>query len=305
MVSNGYQLDADTARQLRDHRVSAIQITLDGAKEHHDTVRRHKSPASGRDQRGVIPIMSSTAASEKGRVGSYQTIVDNIGQACDFLGIGIRVNVSKRNASSIKHLIDELATMGLARKIRSINFAPLFNFKVSDPDKHYQPTDKVHFGMREFAVLEAELLEHAVLQGFSLQDWAGASNSGCIAVSRNGFVIDSNGEVKKCDHELGEPGTALSSLRDPLFVDHANERKWEQYRPEANIGCDACVLLPVCYSHCPHQNMTSTPEEADKCPSHKYNYERTLPLVLAQRARRIADAHKNAADSSAEPTFNC
>ena len=288
MVSNGYNLDPITARELQDHRVSGIQVTFDGAKEHHDAVRRHQPLTVARKEGKYLPIMMNTTESKVRRIGSYQRIVENITQASEFIQIGVRVNVSKQNAPSIKRLIDDLAEAGLAGKLASIYFTPLYNFKVTDPDKHYQPTEKVHFGMREFAILEAELLEYAVSNGFQLRDWATPSNSGCIAVAKNGFVIDSNGEVKKCDHELGEPGTAVSSLRDPAVSDTANERKWDEYRPESNPGCDTCVLLPVCYSHCPHKNMASTPEEADKCPSHKYNWERTLPLVLAQRASRAA-----------------
>ena len=243
-------------------------MTLDGQQEHHDTVRRHLLPVAGR------------------RVGSYARIVENISKVSEVLRISVRVNMSKRNAPSVKSLIDDLAAAGLAAKLGAINFAPLYNYKVTDPRKNYQPRDDVHFTMRDFADLEAELLEYASARGFKLRDWADPSYAGCIAVAKNGFVIDSNGEVKKCDHELGEPGTAVSSLRDPAVLDAGNERKWDEYRPEANAGCDTCVLLPVCYSHCPHKNMAQTPEQADKCPSHKYNWERTLPLVLAQRASR-------------------
>ncbi len=267
MVSNGYNLDAATARELRDHQVRSIQITLDGDRAHHDDVRRH--------------LVKSGE-----RVSSYARIVENVRASASSMSISLRVNVSKLNAQSIRSLIDDLADEGLVASIASIYFAPLHSFKVTDPTRGYQVRERVHFTSREFAEIEVELLEHAAARGFRLSDWANPSYAGCIAVAKNGFVIDSNGEVKKCDHELGEAGTELSSLRDASISNADNERKWIDYRPEANPGCSECVLLPVCYSHCPHKNMAAeTPEMADKCPSHKYNWERTLPLVLAQRAQ--------------------
>lgn len=302
MVTNGYNLDIATAHELRDHGVKSIQVTLDGQKDHHDTVRRHLEPLSSNRVSPSVPIVDTPQGSKMSRrIASYTQIVENIYHASDALRISVRVNVSKRNSASIKLLIDDLLAAGLVDRLESIYFAPLFNFKVTDPKKNYQPKEEVHFTMRDFAALEAELLEYAFARGFNLRDWANPSYSGCIAVAKNGFVVDSNGEVKKCDHELGEPGTAVSSLRDPTIFNADNERMWDEYRPESNIGCDTCVLLPVCYSHCPHKNMAAeTPEQADKCPSHKYNWERTLPLVLAQRASRASQLAANKVNAGAE-----
>jgi uncharacterized protein len=298
MVSNGYHLDASTVKQLRAHQVRSLQITLDGQQADHDKVRRHLPVQTGQLAGSVLPIRlvpTQTAPSKASqRVGSYDTIISNIARASDLLAISIRVNVSRRNAPSIRQLIDDLAAAGLAGRLGAIYFAPLYNFKVTDPNKHYQTTASTHFSMREFAVLEAELLAHAASLGFFLRDWANPSFSGCIAVAKNGYVIDSNGQIKKCDHELGEPDTELLSLREPSLHNEAHQQLWDDYRPEDQVGCSSCVLLPLCYSHCPHKNMSSAPEELDKCPAHKYNWERTLPLVLAQRIARSTRASVSA-----------
>lgn len=292
MVSNGYHLDPPTVDQLRAHHVTGIQITLDGQQVHHDTVRRHLPRQPGRTGGKVLPIIPATdymaISKASKRTGSYHTIIENIARASGKMAISIRVNVSRRNASTIFQLLDDLAGAGLAGKLSGIYFAPLYNFKVDDPKKHYQATEAVHFSMREFALLEAEMLEQAASHGFSLRDWTNPTFSGCIAVAKNGYVIDSNGTVKKCDHELGQPDTEVLSLRDRSLHNDAQQQMWDAYRPEAQAGCSDCVLLPLCYSHCPHKNMSSQSDHTEKCPANKYNWERTLPLLLAQRIARPA-----------------
>ncbi|WP_027820903.1 radical SAM/SPASM domain-containing protein, partial [Paraburkholderia bannensis] len=259
IVTNGYHLDSFTAQELRRHGVTGVQVTFDGPKEVHDSVRRHL-PGVGSYIPIATDIVQTTRASR--RVGSYDTILNNIMSVADVMRISVRVNISRQNAPAIKLLVDDLVAAGLAGKLAAIDFAPLFNFKVNDPKKNYQATDKVHFGMPDFAEVEAELIEYVAAQGFSLKDWADPSYAGCIAVSANGFVIDSTGEVKKCDHELGVPGTAIDSLRDGAVFDADNARRWDEFRPELNAGCGDCVLLPVCYSHCPHKHMESSLERA-------------------------------------------
>jgi sulfatase maturation enzyme AslB (radical SAM superfamily) len=92
----------------------------------------------------------------------------------------------------------------------------------------------------------------------------------------------------------------VASLRDLDFRDDAQAAKWDAYRPEEDSGCAECVLLPVCYSHCPHKHMVADEtDRPEKCPPHKYNWRRTLPLVLAQRradsSRAVGDRERASA----------
>jgi len=267
MVSNGYYLDNETTIALQKYKVKSIQVTFDGSQQDHDRTRRHLMPLSNR------------------RVGSFFEIVKNLLFASDFLDVMIRVNVSRLNSGRIKMLIDELASAGLAEKVKGIYFHPVFNYKTSNPKANYQPKEGVHFSIQDYAELEVEYLTYAVERGFKINDPLRPSYSGCSAVQKNSFIIDSSGEIKKCYNDLGRPGTAFTSLYAAEYTDTSNLIPWDDYRPETNPGCGSCSFLPICYSNCPHRNINSPEAKPDKCPSYKYNWQRTLPLVLKQRAQ--------------------
>ena len=265
MVSNGYYLDNETAINLQKYKVKSIQVTFDGSQQDHDKIRRHLMPLSDR------------------RIGSFFEIVKNLLFASNFLEITIRVNVTRINVGGINILIDELASAGLAEKVKGIYFHPVFNYKTSNPKANYQPKEGVHFSIQDYAEVEVEYLAYAVERGFRIPDPLKPNYSGCGAVQKNSFIIDSNGEIKKCNNDIGKPGTAFTSLYTSDITDTSNLTPWDDYRPEANPGCGSCSFLPVCYSHCPHRNINSPEAKPDKCPSNKYNWQRTLPLVLKQR----------------------
>lgn len=265
MVSNGYLLDDTTITELKKYKVKSIQITLDGSQVQHDKVRRHLNPISNK------------------REGSFSTIINNVKKAAIFFDISLRVNVSQINMNSIYNLIDELALEGLAKKEINLYFHPVFNYHTTKPNSDYSPNENVHLTIQSFSKLESEWLLYAKEKGFNINDPFKSENPGCIAVQKNGYVIQSNGEVKKCSNDIGKSGTAFTSIISPDTVDTRNLEIWDNYRPDAIKECEKCTFLPICHSNCPHRNMYSPEEKSDKCPSFKYNWETTLPLYLKQR----------------------
>ncbi|TKI79835.1 radical SAM/SPASM domain-containing protein [Bacillus mycoides] len=265
MVSNGYLLDDLTITELKKYKVKSIQITLDGSQVQHDKVRRHLNPISNK------------------REGSFSTIIKNVKKAATFFNISLRVNVSQINMNSIYNLINELALEGLANKEINLYFHPVFNYHITKPNSDYSPAENVHLTIQNFSKLESEWLLYAKEKGFNINDPFKPEDSGCIAVQKNGYVIQSNGEVKKCSNDIGKSGTAFTSISSLDTVDTCNLDMWDNYQPDAINECKKCVFLPVCHSNCPHRNMYSPEEKPDKCPSFKYNWETTLPLYLKQR----------------------
>ena len=277
MTTNAFLLEPHVAAELKQLGVVALQATLDGAQEKHDAVRRHKPEGGGK------------------RIDTYRQVLRNIASASESLAVSVRVNVSRQNLRTLDRMLEDLAEAGLAPRLARIYFAPLFNYKVNAAGSQYRPSEKVHFGMREFAEAEVDLIAKASALGFRVADWANSQYGGCIAVSENGFVIDANGEVKKCDHEIGDSSTAILSLRQDDSATALKKSVFDDYRPENNTGCPTCVLLPVCYSFCPHKHLEAGAERVEQCPSYKYNWERTLPTLLAQRyQRRVAGVQTDA-----------
>lgn len=88
MITNGYLLDADKIEQLNQLRINAIQITLDGPEEVHDTRRLLGSgrPTFRRIIENVRTLMNS----------SYKGFCS------------IRVNINKTNIRSFLGLRSQL-----------------------------------------------------------------------------------------------------------------------------------------------------------------------------------------------------
>lgn len=266
VISNCYHLDEAAIAMLEQCAVDRIQVTFDGPQQIHDRVRRSLDAAAG------------------SRTGSFARIVDNLRQACRHFTIVARVNVTERNVDRVPELIDQLAEAGLHDALAAIYFAPAYSYTTTALKVSYAPRPGVHLRMQSFAETEVVLLRHAAARGFTLRNPLQAGYAGCIAVQENGFVIDANGDIKKCTNDVSRPDTALASLRphDGDFA-AAYTASYDAFRPESDAGCRDCQLLPVCYSACPQRSMLSDEDRRDKCPSHKYNWRQTLPMFLSQQ----------------------
>ncbi|MEW5925365.1 MAG: radical SAM protein, partial [Candidatus Zixiibacteriota bacterium] len=74
IITNGYLLNRTNALRLKDAGVPAAQVTLDGPPRIHDA--RRKLP---------------------GGEGTFDRIVENLGEASDIMGITVRINVDRNN----------------------------------------------------------------------------------------------------------------------------------------------------------------------------------------------------------------
>lgn len=263
IVSNGYLLDNSTISELKRYKVKSIQITLDGAQIWHDKVRRNLNPVTNK------------------REGSYSTIIKNVKNAANFFDVTLRINITQHNFKEVETLIDELVFEGLVEKEVQLYFHPVFNYNTTKSEIDYTPNKKIHFTIQDFSILESSWLNYAREKGFKIKDPFKSGNTGCSAVQLNSYIIDSNGQVKKCNNDIGKPGTAFTSIKSFENVENRKLDIWENYQPEKE--CERCVFLPLCYSNCPHRNMYSPEKKQDKCPSFKYNWQYTVPLFLNQR----------------------
>ncbi|WP_029517967.1 radical SAM/SPASM domain-containing protein [Paenibacillus polymyxa] len=264
IVSNAYLLDTETLLNLVKHKVKNIQVTLDGSQVFHDKVRRHLNVATNK------------------REASFEKIINNINLASNYLDITVRVNVSIINMTSIENLINELAKANLQSKIKNIYFHPIYNYNTINSNSNYKPTEGTHLTIQQFAKLEVEWLRQAYNKGFKINF---PLKSGCSALQENSFIIESNGEVKKCNNDIGKSGTAFTTIYTTELISKFNIDNWKNYHPETITECRNCMFLPVCFSNCPHRNMNSAERKPDKCPSFKYNWREVLPFVLNQMSK--------------------
>jgi len=257
IVTNGYLLDHETCRQLRDHRVSGAQVTLDGPPMIHDKMR---------------PLANGK--------GSFSRIIENLHHAIDYLGVTVRMNVDANNFASVEELLKILATEGFAGKLALYaGQIVAVNDGVSAPSSTY---DSCCFSNRQFAHANLRFKELARQYGFSVAPLPGPSGAPCTAVRANELVVGSKGELYKCWESVGNVLEVIGHIRD---YKNSNGRlqKWLKYDPFTDDECRSCIALPVCMGGCAHHAMDPVQYE-NRCSTFRHTCrEEILDFVKATK----------------------
>lgn len=266
IVTNGYLLNAEAARSLRDRRVRQAQVTLDGAEAHHDA-RRY--------------LLS--------RKSTFARIVENLRAVVDAapeLQLAVRVNIDDRNRDDIRGLIDDMAAVGLGgRDNLKMYFAPVEAITEGCHEIEASCMSKSAYGQ-----LEAELYRHGYERGLTQLPYPPRFHGTCAAVRPGGFVVLPNGDLHKCWDTVSWPDRRVGTIFD-LDALRENEtlERWMGWTPFVNETCRNCKLLPNCAGACAYKfvyaGMTRGEAAVLPCPSWKYNIkERLLNRALAMNA---------------------
>lgn len=250
IVTNGYFLTPEVARQLWVRRCTAAQVTVDGVEETHDKMR---------------PLTS-------GR-GSFKTIMENLGNVLDEtpLGISLRVNVGISNVGECDELLDEFDRR---------NFSKRGNFSL-----YFSPIDAAtaESGTAWEEGLSRKTYNEAVLalgargrqMGLSapLETPKGIMGM-CVAARDNGFVITHTGDVHKCWETAHDPRKRIGTIFEPeSFQTNPNTALWEVWSPFESDVCKSCKILPMCGGFCGHRFIYQGAgnDDALPCPDWKWN----------------------------------
>lgn len=254
IVSNCYFLDTETAVRLKKYNVKSVQVTLDGDRERHDSIKRSIDPVTLTHH------------------NTFDQIITNLKNAAEILDISLRINVNKLNVKNIVSLLETLKSEGLHKKLKNLYFAPVF-------DVSGIKSSKYNFDSKEFAEVEAILIQKAFTFGFRLNSPFTTRKKGCHAIYKNGYVIDPSGEIKKCDHQIGMAQTSFSNIHDQHTIDTKNLDKWEKYKITDFEPCKSCRFFPMCYTGCANGVMKTNQQQ---CITLKFNWEKIMKFYIAQ-----------------------
>lgn len=214
MTSNGYYLDAETARAAReDWHIGTIQIPVDGTESVYNRAKAYIN-----------------------RDGSaYQRVLQNIEGALDTgLTIAIRLNMDANNADDLSHLLDEIAERFGKRENLYAHVELLRNFSGGihpfETDelavqKYDELTDKLQsLGLRRLPKLVRNLrINHCA-----------ADNDACE-------VIMPDGQLSKCDQFNGD------EIIGSIYSDQYDKNKIAAWKEIAvHPECERCPLYPAC-----------------------------------------------------------
>ncbi len=200
MVSNGVLLKPRLAKQLSDAGLRHVQITFDGCRADHDTIRVKRSGAPTFDI-----IVNNLVAAE--------TVSD--------LRWNFRVNVSHHNFDRIAELFGDLD--GFVDPTQcSIHFA-----WVGDNGFGYENTLNAN---KNVADRFADITIQAIEAGYKLSrpSMARRCQTCSIAGGRYGAVIGPEGTIYSCWQSGGKPDMAVGNVDTGYTVPVSDSSRWVQ-----------------------------------------------------------------------------
>jgi len=228
LVTNGTLLTGKRAKELASLGINGAKITIDGPRENHNNFRPFKKGA-----------------------GSFDTIITNIKEACDFITIQIGGNYTRKNYRTFPQLLDFLLKAGIIPdKISSVKFDPIT-----------KPAAK--FGLFAFNegcesinepwLFEASLFlrEEILKRGFKTSKIQPVS---CMIEHKTDMVINWDGSIYKCPGFIGRQGFEVGDLRTGI----------KDYRKSHNLAfwkkqeCLDCAYLPLCFGGCRYMRLLKT-----------------------------------------------
>lgn len=255
IVSNGYLLSVQVAERLRTLGIQEAQITLDGDRATHDQRR---------------PL--------RGGGGTFDGILDNLAAVSNILGIKVRINVDRDNASTALGALDALADRGL-QDTTAVYFG------------HVKPYSEACAGVtsaclsdREFSELELALTRQALVRGFRSFRYPRLEIGGvCGADQRLSYVVAPSGLLFKCwaqasqgsNQSVGSlAGEKPGESRQPF--QQKNLERFLSWDPLSNRTCRECRVLPICMGGCPYLHLNGMTEGG--CSNWRYVLLETLGL---------------------------
>lgn len=256
LITNGYYLDEKTVLSLYEQcNISYIQITLDGGEA--DSCKR------------------------KGISGEqFHTILRNLKNAYNFFDMSLRFNTDKYNYESIKILCEEELFLDVHLKEKvSIYIAPITS--ISSGEQSCLNTN-------EFSKLKIDfskfLLENGCYKSVT-KAFPRAKYISCGALMRNNFIIDSRGNLYKCDKHMG---------KDIYIV--GNVEKGRNYSDAELVfselpmlsSCSKCSIYPICRGGCAMDRISS--KNQVNCSMKEEEIKSLLPLYFeATRLNRTSN----------------
>lgn len=220
ILTNCNVIDEAAVKMLAENRVHMALLTIDGFEETHN---KRRVAADGSN--------------------SYQAV---IGAAKLFVAHGITVsavmNVDRVNWPEYHDLRKMLAGMGVA-----LSFGRLADCGHFYGTGAFTKPEFDLFTMAEYAKLEHDEFVKAGFDASTLRQLLASPANFCTGQTDDYYIIDSIGDVYKCDGFVGDPAYRKFSIFDTPTDE---QLRLMSHDPFASAQCAACELLPLCYGNC-------------------------------------------------------
>lgn len=261
ITTNGYLLDKETFTKLVSDNCMYYQITIDGMEKLHDTLRPH---VSGK--------------------GTFSKIIENLidiknMESNERFKIAIRNNISKRHIKEYTAFYDYFAE----------HFDDDKRFLLIHKDIQNWGGESVNKMTDDFFSSELEMVQFMKEnEGKMKQNYSelheSISNKMCYSFKKNGFAIDWDGSVYKCnkniENERFKKKNYLGKIATNGTIPENDIVSSIWLNKKFHDKCSTCELLPVCFtSGCPaswimNKGMMTCMKENSQDKKFAYTVER-------------------------------
>lgn len=234
MTTNGYLLNKDMLSQFVDNKIVRYQITVDGLADSHN---KSRYLANGQ--------------------GTWETIINNLKLFKEIDDSSVSVLLRSNITPECYENIDEWL------QFLHDNFSDdKYNFHFEAAKNYGKMNDEEYALIKDETSVIMDIIHRAKkwklpleLVGFGTTPFSAV----CYAARHFSYIIDCNGEVKKCtSSSLDEPYNDVGKISsNGVEIDFNKAAQWTSY--SLNESCQSCDILPICFMR--------------KCPASKDNYE--------------------------------
>lgn len=211
LVTNGSLLSTSAVETLSAAAEWSVQISIDGAKKDHDTMRSRRNR------------------------GTYEDIVSNMARAQELTEWSwhLRINCTLDNVVSLPVLLNDLAQRVDVCQT-DIDFAPVEDLGVGF---------SVHGFTNEALRKLTEAVEYANQLGFGLSPAASSVCGYCENGDKHGVVVGPDGTLFSCWDDVGYVNRAVGNVSDGYMV-LSNSAEWHKcgHAAESDLSSVGMVL---------------------------------------------------------------
>lgn len=271
IITNGFLLNDENIKALKELDISYLQITMDGLKETHNRIKYAE---------GCLDTFSVTLGN-----------IDRVLELAPEIFVNIRVNINKENADEFVKLYGLLLERYGHNRNMMITPGIVQDFENntlcrSSDCKLFAREDVMRFTSELWD--RYEIKTHLALYPTNRYNECGIRN-------RNVLAFDPEGNVYKCWEIIGKEKYAVGKLEATGDISVVNVTMLNRYLygadPIDDTKCQACSYLPVCHGGCPHHRIESKFEgkSMDTCTYLKGNLPELMRIHLGSKERVMAE----------------
>lgn len=263
MVTNGYLIDDDIVKKMKEAKITGAQITIDGPPSIHNKRRRLKNSSDE----------------------TFNKILENVKKLINngITNIAIRINVDKTNIDYVEELLDILEENNLKDVIVNLGHVSAYTEACSGVVSSCMNTEEYAESDSKYQKI---LFERGYKVSGSYPFYPSIKANYCCADHVGAYVIDPEGYMYKCWNDVGNVDRAVGNVC--TIKDEIDEKMYAMnldyilWSPFEYKECQECSILPICMGGCPYKGLTSKKPECEKWI---YNLEQTIIATYNQQSK--------------------